>query len=242
MTDATTQATTESNSTSVSADEFAKVQARAQKFEALATDYEKKFKGVDIEALRAKAEEADILRKEAAVGDSKKIDELIAKKDSEIRKSVEKELLELREGVKTRDARIKEFTVVEKAFGFARDMFNDDCHDDVKTRIRQACDLDEDGSLIVKDKDGKVRYSNAKPSQKLSIDEYLEEIVSERPSWGRAKMTAGGRSLGIRPLNQNGVETGVSLDRYVRMTPQERMSLPPKLRQQYATQVLRSAK
>lgn len=222
----------------VSVEEFNKIKSRAEKFEAHLADYEKRFKGVDIEALKAKAAEADILSKQAAVGDEKKIDELIAKKEQEIRKGIERELEEGKATIQKLSLRNKELEVTDKVFAQAAIKFNADCHEDVKAKIRAYCDRDEDGSYIIKDDEGKVRYSPAKPSQKMSPDEFIQELIGQKPSWATAKIQPGGKS-GLFKMATTDAKT-VSVDDYAKMTNDERRHLPPSVRTKFATQILKS--
>lgn len=224
----------------VSRDEFEKAQARAHKFEAMVADYEKRFKGVDIDALRAKAEEADILRRQAAVGDEKKIDELIAQKEAEIRKGIQSKLEEYESRVSSLSARNKELEVVDKVFAQAADKFNSDCHEDVKARIRSSCDLSEDGQIYIKGDDGKPVYSKAKPSEKMSVNEFIDLLVEQKPSWAKAKVSPGAKAPMFKTGNATNGAT-IDLDAYSKMTLADKMKLPAKLRGELAKQILKSS-
>jgi Skp family chaperone for outer membrane proteins len=63
----------------ISVEDYNKAVERARTFEAKATDYEKKYNGIDPEAHKAMKEELEIIRRESAAGDPKKIESLVTK-------------------------------------------------------------------------------------------------------------------------------------------------------------------
>lgn len=224
----------------ISAEDFQKMEDRAKRFEAQLADYEKKFKGIDIEALKAKAAEADLLKRDAALGDKDKIEQLIKDKEIEIRKALENEFNDLKSNNEKLSTRNRELEVVDKVFGAIASRFNDDCHEDVKARIRANADRAEDGKIIFKDEEGKKLYSKTKPSQELSIEEFAETLAEQKPSWAKSKAVGGAKSGVFKSESTN--TSAVTLEQYAKMSQAERLQVPAKLRQQYATQILKSIK
>ncbi len=166
---------------------------RARNFEAKLTDYEKKFKGVDIEALRAKAEERDLLIAEAANRDPKKFETELEKRVSELRKNLQKELEDKDALTSKLISENKELKVVNKVFGDHASKFVDTAHSQLKREIRDNLDVDEDGNIFIKGENGKPLYSKTKPAQLMTVDEYVNELIELYPHMAKNPNLSGGK-------------------------------------------------
>jgi len=175
--------------------EYDKAVERSQRFEGMATDYEKRYKNVDIDALKAKAEKADLLERELATADPKRVDALITNKEQEIRGMFQKEIETRDERIARIEAENKELKVVDKIAAIAVERgFIPESLEHVKRDIRENVDLDSEGNFIVKDKDGKALFSKEKPTEKMSVDEYLRSYGNKNPFFLKNPSPGGTRS------------------------------------------------
>ena len=214
---------------------------RAKRFEALATDYEKKlsrYKGVDLDRLKADSEAlAQKIRDEAAQSkdpaDLKKWQEA---QSAKIRSEVQRELDDLRDTNKKLAGVNHELTVVDKAMERIGGRFNDDMHPFIKGYIRQQVERDDKGELYIKGEDGEARYSPSKPANRLSLDEWAEELAQKHPSAAKATVPRGSGKGGEKI---NGT-AGVDSLRFMSMTPEQRAKLPSKDRGALAMEALKN--
>lgn len=153
------------------------------KTEAERTDYEVKLK----EANR----KLDALRKEKAVSKPEDLDAWRSEEEKRIRSEIGGEIETEREKTKRLEAELKELRVVSNVFSAAKDKFNKDVEDDVKERIRKSCDIAEDGQVIVKDEKGNIRYSKTNVSKPMGIEEFIEEVAEQKPSWVSKTVVSG---------------------------------------------------
>jgi len=168
----------------VSKADFDKVQERAYRFEGLAKTLEKQmeaFKGIDLEALRAKAEEADQLRKDVATKDGSKVEELISKVKTEESARYSKKIDELEQEVQSKSTLVQKLQVVQPAMLEAAKRFTSNELDLVQSLIERDLVLNE-GEIRVKDKDGKVRASTKDPRNLMGVSEYFEELATKYPN------------------------------------------------------------
>ena len=207
---------------------------RARKFEGQVVDLQKKFEPyskVDLEALKAAKEEAELLKKEQAANDPKKLEELHQKAINDVRAQWQKDKEALEAKVGSLSAKTKELEVVDKAHSQIGKFFNDDCQDDVKAKIRQNIDVRDDGQFVIKDEKGEPRYSKADRTKLMSVAEYADELKEQKPSWAKPTHAAGGMQAGTRITSVG----DLTLDKYDRMTPQERQALPIEVRHKMAS-------
>ena len=176
--------------------EYDKLQSKYDQVRAQVEDLTRKFSGIDPEKAKADAAALLQLQKEGAAGDPKKIETLLAQREAELRKELAKEIDTHKQRADQLGSRVKELEVTDKVFAIAAGRFNDDTHEDVKAKIRQFCDLGEDGQIIVKDDKGKPRYSTKNPSAPMSPAEFTDWLVEQRPSWAKPTMTSGVKDPG----------------------------------------------
>lgn len=209
---------------------------RAKRFEGLLATAEKdlaKFKGLDIEKLKADSEALTQLQHERA---QNKPEELKAFREAE-REKIRKEFAPKLEEYETENKKLKgslhEHLIVDKALTTVGAKFNEDAHIFVKDMIRRSMDRDEQGNIVVKDEQGNVRYSRAKPTEKLGLEEWAEEIASKHPSIAKPTVTSGSKSAGQVKLPSGGGVLDVAS--YIKMTPEQRAKIDPKDRGALAT-------
>lgn len=151
----------------------------------------KVFEGIDPEEVQRLRSEVDSFKKKGAVGDEKAIDALIAEKESEIRRSVQKQLDELTSQRDTTARQLKELRVVDRAIAECGSKFVPQAHDDFRRLVRETCDLSDDGQVVIRDANGKVRMSPKNITAPLSLVEYAEEVATEKPHWAASNFKGG---------------------------------------------------
>lgn len=173
--------------------DFDKVQERAYRFEGMVKTLEKQmeaFKGIDIDALRAKAEEAEQLRTEAAAKDGTKVEELINRVKTEESARYSKKIDELEKEKQSMSTLVQKLQVVQPAMLEAAKRFTANELDLVQSLIERDLTLNE-GDIRVRDKDGKVRASAKDPRNLMDITEYFEELAIKYPNIAIAADKAG---------------------------------------------------
>jgi len=182
-----------------------------------ATDYEKRFKGVDPDEFHANRTALEQLQRDKAIADPKQMDEWKTNTEKQIRTALQKELDEAVSKAKNLEGEIRELRVVDRVFKDVAGQFNDDCFDDIKGYIRRFCDLDENGEIVVKDEKGNVRYAPGSASKKMNSADFGEWLGQSKPSWRKPTHVKGTESGGsTRSTGSNGA-----------MTAQKFMSLDP---------------
>lgn len=226
------------DATTQTAQELQRAVERAQRFEGQVVNLQKemeRFKGVDLDKLKADSEALAQLMKDNAKksGNQDDIDALLTKKEKEIRDELQSKIEEWQGKATTYEQQVRELTIIDKGFSKVSSIFNDDTHDFIKDIFRRSVELDKDGHFVVKDKDGKARYSAKAANKLMTIEELAEEIAEKHPSFARATQVKAGR--------QNGQAAGPSADevsRYLKMSPAERAKLPPTKRMELAKQAI----
>lgn len=180
--------------------------AKLQELSGKVSHYEKTYDGIDAEEARANKQALKDLEKQNAGGDPKKVEELLTKQEKELREKIFKPELEKRDGqIGKLQSELKELRVVETAFGKVTGKLYDKASDEFKAHIRATCDVDDDGNVIVKDTNGKPRYSPKNAAAKMTIDEYIEELVSAKDHWF-LNQTASGTHKGGEKFSGTGAE------------------------------------
>jgi hypothetical protein len=216
---------------------------RARNFEAKLTDLEKKmsqYKDIDPEAHKAIREELNILKAEKATKsqDPKAIEEEVKRREADVRKGVQTELDALLSEVKGLRSKNKELEVVDKVFQAATSVFVDQAHEDVRDAIRRWCDKDEQGNIIVKDNDGKPRYSKGSTTKVMGPSEFVEWLADEKPHWAKARSKSGFQEKGTQSSTHS---NGITPQKFLEMSPAQRAQLKaddPKLFLELAPQAL----
>lgn len=194
----------------VSLAEYNKVVEKARNEEARAVHFEKTYKGIDPEAVKAEREELAILRRESVGNDPKKLEAYEQKVKKELDDRYSAKLGEYENEIKTTRSELKELRVTNHAMTKAASIFNDDALELIQDRVRADCDW-QDGQIVVKGGDGKPLPSKKNPRENMGVDEYLETLASRYPSTAKATAIAGGKGGGDKSQT-NGRGNGKDLD------------------------------
>lgn len=189
---------------SYSEQEYEAAVERSRRFEAQLSDVLKKLGTVkpdDVGALKQSYDE--LMRERANKGGDKEREDYEQHLKTDYEKRYGSKFEELTKANSELAAQNKELRVVDRVFSQIGHLFNDDCADDVKARIRSSCDL-EDGAVVIRGQDGKVRFSAKNPKEKMSIAEFAELVASERPSWAKPTQTGGAKQPGQKLPLANG--------------------------------------
>lgn len=188
-----TQPTTNSADQVPGIDEVQKLRDRNQKLQSQISDLEKRFsvyKDIDPEewrSLKAKLEETE---KRAAEKDPAKLEELFEKKMGKFRSEVESEKASLLDELAKLKKANKTLAVTDKVMSEIAGFFNPDAIKFIKREVEELCDLDEDGSIVVRDDSGEVLYKGARP---MTSKEFGERLVEKYPSLAKASGVGGGK-------------------------------------------------
>lgn len=193
-------------------DETQKAQEKIQRLQGLLASKEKEYnrvvsvyKDIDPEeyrSLKAKLEEKE---REAAEKDPQKMEELFQRKLDRIRSELEAERNTLKEQVDALSMVNKTLAVTDKVMSEIGGLFNQDALKWIKREVEESCDLDEDGSIVVKDDNGDVLYKGARP---MTLKEFGEHLVEKYPSLAKASGVSGvkdatpGQKSGVRASNK----------------------------------------
>jgi hypothetical protein len=219
---------------------FQREEEKRQRLEAELVDLKKRFEPfekVDLTQLRADAEAYHQMRKDTAKT-PEEIDKLVTDKEKRIRAEVQKELDELKNKEHTLSSRVKELEIVDRAMSQIGGIFNDDMQDFVKGHVRVCVDKNDAGELIVRDERGELRYSRTDRTKPMTLREFAEEIAEKHPSTAKPTQTKGAMQAGER---SNGTSHTVPVERYLRMSAQERATLPVDERRKLAVEAVKAS-
>jgi len=203
--------------------QYEALQEKFRREQARAIDYEKKFGGLDIEALKAKAEERDILAREKVSGDPDKVKAEIDRAVSDVRKQLAKEIETRDEKLKRLSSENKELRVVDTVFAQAAGKFIDKAHSDLKRTIRETGDVDESGNIVFKSEKGEILYSKKNPSLPMQTEEFIESLIEEKPHWAADFSIAGAKDAGEKK-GATGPKVS-SLSQLNNMTPEKQREI-----------------
>lgn len=187
--------TNSSDTTTAPVDELQKAQEKIQRLQGLLTTKEKEFskftsiyKDIDpdeYKSLKAKVEEKE---RELAEKDPQKLEELFHRKMERMRSELESERNTLKEQVDALAKVNKTLAVTDRVMSEIGGLFNQDAIKWIKREVEESCDLDEDGSIVVKDDSGEILYKGARP---MTPKEYGELLVEKYPSLAKASGVSG---------------------------------------------------
>lgn len=181
------------------ADEVQKLKDINQRLQGKLTDTEKRYEQVtsmykdidpdEVKALRQKAEDAE---RKAAERDPSKLEDLFERKRAKEREEYEgkissrdKELEQVRRELKT-------LKVTDKVMTEIGTLFNADGQKFIKREVEERCELDEDGSIIVRGEQGEILYRGARP---MTAKEFGEFLCQQYPSLAKSTATPGGKDV-----------------------------------------------
>lgn len=177
-------------------EQYRKLKDQKTNIDAIARDYEKKYKEVvdkyghvDLEEynqMRAKMEEAE---RKAAANDPAKWEEMSERKNAKLRQDYETRIAEYEKRVSEHQSKIKEYEVTDKVMSEITSMFNEDVLDIVKGIVSRQGDKDEEYGLIFRDENGEIMFHGNRP---LTPKEFGAKLVERRPSLAKATGVTGG--------------------------------------------------
>lgn len=183
----------------INPEDFNKLKEKNQRLQGQYVDLEKKWKDFtsmykDIDPdeyrmLKGRLEEAE---KKAAEKDPAKMEELFERKLKKLRDEFEGEKTTLASQLETLKKQNKTLAVTDKVMGEISALFNQDALRFIKREVEESCDLDDDGTIIIRDESGDILYKGSKP---LTIKEYGELLAEKYPSLARFQGTTGSKDL-----------------------------------------------
>ncbi len=216
----------------------AKLQQQRDHWMSKATDYEKRFEGIDPEKARADSEALRLLREEQAKADPKRFDEWKETVKNEEKGLWAKKVNDLESEVTSLRSERKELKVVDAVMKEAAEKFNPDALPIIRKLVREECDYDGE-RVVVKGEDGKPMRSKANPAQDMGIAEYVAGLAEIYPSLAKPQGSAGTKSPGVKSTPNGASGGNVSLDQYLKMTNEERAArLTPQERSRFSQQAL----
>ena len=146
------------------------------------------YKDIDPEEHRSLKQKLEEKEREAVEKDPQKIEELYQRKLDKYRNEVETEKQSLKEQLDALARVNKSLAVTDRVMSEIGPLFNIDAVKWIKREVEESCDLDEDGSIVVKDESGDVLYKGARP---MTPKEYGELLVEKYPSLAKASGVSG---------------------------------------------------
>lgn len=215
----------------------AEYEALNQKFTEINSQFgeiQKKLGKLDLDTLLNESKEYKKLKKEA-IKDPKELEETITK---EIESRFSSRINELETTNESTSKELKQLRVTNVIEREAAEVMLPEGIKLIKPIVDRHCDY-EDGRIVIKDDEGKVRYSKKNPKEKMSVREYIDELADEYPAIAKATGSGGGRESGQTQQREGGE---MSLDTYLKLSPEERKKLPQKLNQEMAARVFSKPK
>lgn len=176
-------------------DDTNKLQEKIQRLQGLLTSKEKEYnrvvsvyKDIDPDEYKTLKQKLEEKEREAAEKDPQKMEELFQRKLDKYRNEVETERQSLKEQLEALAKVNKSLAVTEKVMSDISGMFNQDALKWIKREVEESCDLDEDGSIVVKDDSGDILYKGTRP---MTPKEYGELLVEKYPSLAKASGISG---------------------------------------------------
>lgn len=234
----TTEGTAKTDTEVVSKEQYSKLEERARNFEAKLADYEKRFKGIDPEAYKAAKEENEILRRESVKADPKKLEEYETRLKTDFEKRYGDKFTELETTNKKLSEELKHERVIAKAMKEASGRFRPDANDFIRHLAQTNLDY-VDGKIVVRGPDGKPTPSKTNPRNDMDLGEWLEGLADKYPSMAFPRGKGGAKEAGEK---SSGTGSGsVDVERYLKMSNEERAALPIKVRQDLFKQAAEAA-
>lgn len=196
--------------------ELSKVKEINQNLQGRVADFDKKWgwtKEHDPEAIRAKVEDYENLRRQSVGGDKAAIDQLIADKQKEIETRYASKFEEYDRENKTLKHEVKNLRVTSVAMQEAAKYFNPDGLPLLKPIIEAQTDY-IDGKIVVLDQ-GKPKPSQKDPRNHMEVGEFLELLTKDYPSIAKSNSVGGGKPTGT---TVNGMASVLSVSEYSKLS------------------------
>jgi hypothetical protein len=176
-------------------DDLQKMQDKLQRLQGMLTSKEKEYnrvvsvyKDIDPDEYKTLKQKLEEKEREAAEKDPQKMEELFQRKLDKYRNEVETEKQSLKEQLDALAKVNKSLAVTDKVMSEISGLFNQDALKWIKREVEESCDLDEDGSIVVKDDSGDILYKGTRP---MTPKEYGEILVEKYPSLAKASGISG---------------------------------------------------
>jgi len=187
--------TTEESTQQPTPEDSQKLQEKIQRLQGLLTSKEKEYnrvvsvyKDIDPDEYKTLKQKLEEKEREAAEKDPQKMEELFQRKLDKYRNEVETEKQSLKEQLEALAKVNKSLAVTDKVMSDISGMFNQDALKWIKREVEECCDLDEDGSIVVKDDSGDIIYKGTRP---MTPKEFGELLVEKYPSLAKASGVSG---------------------------------------------------
>lgn len=180
-------------------DRQSQLDERAKRFEAQAVDFEKQlqqFKGVDLEALRAAAEENEILKRQGQGVDEAKFQEAVEEKIKKVRQEWQSKFDAVESSKKQLEEKLHEHEVVGAAYSILGTKVKEDMAPFIKDVLRAS--LRKEGDQIVAYSGKEKLYSKQDVSKEMALNEYCGLLAEKYPSAFRESVPSGTMSKGER--------------------------------------------
>jgi hypothetical protein len=190
-------ATSTASGEGAGADEVVKLREINQRLQGKLTDVEKKytqfsqmFKDVDPDEYKKLKGVIEEKERELASKDPAKMEEMYNRKMSKIEAERQAEKEAMAKDFERLKSENKTLKVTDKVMAEISGLFNQDALKFIKMEVEQLCDLDEDGTIIVKNEDGTPAFRNGKY---IGIKDFGESLVDKYPSLAKAQGSSGSK-------------------------------------------------
>jgi predicted RNase H-like nuclease (RuvC/YqgF family) len=153
--------------------------------------------------------------------------------EAELRKEYGDKLKSYEEQTKDLSTKIKSLTVTDKVVSQLQGKVVASAIPWLRQEIEKECDLEgdySDGQVIVKDKNGNIRWSANQPDKKMDIDEYVGLLSSRYPDFFVSTARGGEKDTsqkGLSPYQAN--NQSITLQDVERMSDADLAKVDPKV-------------
>jgi hypothetical protein len=203
--------------------------AHAQKFEDEAKEYKAKvdalsakFKDIDVDKYNNTLKEINDLKKKDAGSDPAKLEALIEAARQEERERLDKTLKEKDDTLKNTSAELKRLKVIAPGAKLASEIFVNGALKYIEKEIEQFCEFDGE-QIIIKDENGKVRFSPTDAKAKMTQAEFLSELAAANSDIVKSTYKGTSHTGGEQSSTAIG---SLTVDKFIKLSPEERAKLP----------------
>lgn len=193
---------------------------RAQRLEGQVVELTRKvsaFDGIDLAKLKADSEALKLMKDEKATSSKEEFESRLQERERELNEHFEGKMKDLNDKVRGYEERLFEVEVVGSTMNKIGGKFNDDVRDVVESLFKNSLGKDDKG-IFIKDEKGAPRLNGA--AERMSVEEYAESIIKERPSLAKP-VTKNGSGLN-GTVSGSGSKTGISPEAWAGMSPEQR--------------------
>ncbi len=180
-------------------DELVKLRSINERLQGKLTDVEKKYnqftnmyKDVDPDEYKKLKGTLEEKERELAAKDPVKMEEIWNRKLIKVQTELQGENKALADTLQALKAENKSLKVTDKVMAEISGLFQQDALKFIKREVEDLCDLDEDGTIVIKDENGDRQFRNAKY---LGIKDFGEMLVEKYPSLAKSQGTGGAKDL-----------------------------------------------